>query len=72
MNLVYGEIIELFGEDGSRMGKVRIHGVLKKVSLDLLTAPSVGDTVLLCEGVALNKVDKSTPREAMYVSGHSR
>jgi hydrogenase maturation factor len=72
MNLVYGEIIELFEEDESRMGKVRIHGVLKKVSLDLLTAPSVGDIVLLCEGVALNKVDQSTLREAMYVSGHSR
>ena len=72
MNLIFGEIIELFDEDGSRMGKVRIHGVLKKLSLDLLTVPSVGDTVLLCEGVALNKVDQSAPREAIYVSGHSR
>ena len=35
-----------------------------------LTGPAVGDTVLLCEGVALSKVEKLT--EEVYVPGHTR
>ena len=72
MNLVYGEIVELCPEDTLLMGKVRVGEALKKVSLDLLTDPAPGDTVLLCEGVALSKVDPSIPTEAVYVSGHTR
>ena len=72
MNLVYGEILELFPEGELLMGKVRIGGALKKVSLDLLTDPFPGDTVLMCEGIALTKVERSTPTKTNYVSGHSR
>lgn len=72
MNLVYGEILELFPEGELLMGKVCIGGALKKVSLDLLTDPTPGDTVLMCEGIALGKVERSTPTEAIYVSGHTR
>ena len=72
MNLVFGEIVGLFPGGGLLTGKVRIGGVLKKVSLDLLTDPEPGDKVLLCEGIALGKVDQSIPTEAVYVSGHTR
>ena len=72
MNLVYGEIVELCPEGEWVMGKVRIGGALKKVSLDLLTDPAPGDTVLMCEGVALSKVERSTPTEANHVPGHTR
>ena len=72
MNLVYGEIVELCPEDTLLMGKVRVGEALKKVSLDLLTDPEPGDKVLLCEGIALGKVDQSIPTEAVYVSGHTR
>ncbi len=57
MNLIYGEIIEIFSEDGIKMGRVRVGRALKKVPLDLLTEPGRGDRVLLCDGVAISKVD---------------
>jgi hydrogenase maturation factor len=56
MNLVYGEIVDLFIEDGMQMGNVRVTGVVKKVALGLVTWPRCGDRVLLCDGVAIGKV----------------
>jgi len=38
------------------MGRVRVGGALKKVPLDLLTDAECGDTVLVCDGVAISKV----------------
>ncbi len=32
MNLVYAQIIEIFVEDGMRMGRIRAGGAVKKVS----------------------------------------
>jgi hydrogenase maturation factor len=72
MNLVYGEILELLPEGELLMGKVRVGRALKTVALDLLKDPIPGDTVLMCEGVALGKVERSTPTEAVYVPGHTR
>ena len=72
MNLVYGEIIELVPDEGQLMGKVRIGGARQTILLDLLTDPAPGDTVLMCEGVALSKVERSIPTEAVYVPGHTR
>jgi hydrogenase maturation factor len=58
MNLIYGEIIELITENGMQMGMVRVSGVLKKVPLDLLTSVQCGDKVLICDGVAISKVQE--------------
>ena len=71
MNLLYGEIVSMFLEDEMRIGKVRVHGTLKNVLLDLITAAEIGDFVLLCDGVAIAKVDKKRKTENNYVSGHS-
>jgi hydrogenase maturation factor len=65
MNLLYARLIEIGEEDGIRVGKVQVGGASKKVPLDLLTAVSCGDTLLICDGVAISKVDKD-------VSGDSR
>lgn len=59
MNLLYGEIVEFLVEDGMRMGNVRVSGALKKVPLDLLTDVRCGDNVLLCDGVAISKVEEN-------------
>ena len=72
MNLVYGEILELVPEERQLLGKIRVGGALKKVSLDLLTGPAPGDTVLMCEGLALSKVEPSNPTETDHVPGHTR
>jgi len=63
MNRVYGEIAAVFVEDGIAHGRIRVGGVLKKVPLDLLTDAGCGDTVLLCDGVAISKVGEMTKPE---------
>ena len=72
MNLIYGEIIEIFSEDGIKMGRVRVGRALKKVPLDLLTGVKCGDKVLLCDGVAISRVDETAKREKNHVSRNSR
>jgi len=72
MNLIYAEIVEVLSGPGTRLGKIRVNGAAKIVSLDLLTDPAPGATVLLCDGVALGKVDEPTTKETGYVSGHPR
>ena len=72
MNLVYGEVTELFIENGMRMGFVRVSGPLKKVPLDLLTSIQRGDTVLICDGVAVSKATNTVGDKIKHVSGDSR
>jgi hydrogenase maturation factor len=71
MNLIYGRIVEMFPEDGLLTGKIRVAGASKRVSLDLLVDPRVGDRVLICDGVAISKVEAQTTTEINYVSGNS-
>ncbi len=58
MNLIYGEVVEISTEDGVRFGKIRVAGALKKIPLELLTNVARGDRVLVCDGVAISKVDE--------------
>ena len=55
MNLLYGQIVEIVSEDGMRFGKIRVGGAKKKVSLELLGEPQIGDRVLVCDGIAISK-----------------
>jgi hydrogenase maturation factor len=71
MNLLYGEIVTVFHDDALLMGKVRVGGAQKNIALDLLTDPQPGDTVLMCEGVALARV-KSSSKEPHHVSRDPR
>ncbi len=56
MNLVYADIIKVFTDNGQRMGKVNINGVLKVVPLLLLPDADIGDKILLCDGVPISKM----------------
>jgi len=58
MNLIYGEVVEILTEDGMKFGKVRVGGAVKKIPLELLTDVARGDRVLICDGVAISKVDE--------------
>ena len=71
MNLIYGEIVDVFSGPEPRLGKIRVGGAVRTISLDLLTDAAPGDTVLVCEGVAIGKVD-SLPKKASYVPGDTR
>jgi hydrogenase maturation factor len=74
MNLIYGEVIEVFSDNAMRMGKVKLGGAMKKICLDLLADIDVrsGDTILVCDGVALSKVDDGSEVEENDVSGNTR
>jgi hydrogenase maturation factor len=69
MNLVYGEIVGVSLEGEMRVGKIRVGGALKNVFLDLVAAAEIGDSILLCDGVAIATVEKKTKTEKNYVSG---
>jgi hydrogenase maturation factor len=68
MNLIYAEIIDLTVEGGMQIGSVRVSGAIKKVPLDLIIDAKRGDKVLLCDGVAIGKVEQ-TNRHSNHVSG---
>ncbi len=69
MNLVYGEIVEVLSENGVLVGRLRVHGAIKKIPLGLLTDAAQGDRVLVCDGVAISKVADSSEGETKHVSG---
>jgi hydrogenase maturation factor len=57
MNLIYGEVVDIFTENEIKFGKVRVGRALKKVPIELLTNVARGDTILLCDGVAISRVE---------------
>jgi hydrogenase maturation factor len=59
MNLVYGEVLDLEIEEGMKIGSVRVLGVLKKVPLHLVPEARRGDKVLICDGLAIGKVEET-------------
>ena len=69
MNLVYGEVVSVDERDPTKMARIKIAGAIKEVSIGLLTGVRIGDRVLLCDGVAIARVDEQT---SDYVSGDSR
>ena len=72
MNLLYGDIVEIFSQDGMRMGKVRVAGAVKNIPLELLTDVQSGDRVLVCDGVAISRVSTPSRTETRNVPGDSR
>jgi len=58
MNLLYAEVVDLLTEREMRMARVRIAGALRQVPIDLVSDVRRGDRVLLCDGVAIAKVEE--------------
>ena len=69
MNLIYGEVVGLNERDPMKMALIKIAGAIKEVSVGLLTGVRIGDRVLLCDGVAIARVDEQT---SDHVSRDSR
>jgi hydrogenase maturation factor len=63
MNLLSGQIEEIYVQDGMAMGKVSVRGVLLKVSLTFLMDAKIGDTILIESGVAISKTEMEQVRE---------
>ena len=54
MNLLTGQLEELYIEDGTTMGKVNVNGAFMRVPLFFLLDAKVGDTVLIESGVGIS------------------
>ncbi len=70
MNLVYGEVVEIFRESGIQMGRIRFGGAMRKAPLDLICDAALGDRVLLCDGVAIGKVEDFVNDDFSPVTNH--
>ena len=64
MNLLYGRLVEIGEQDGIRVGKVQVGGANTKVPLELLTDVTCGDRLLICDGVAISKVEEDVPGDS--------
>jgi hydrogenase expression/formation protein HypC len=53
-----GKIIEVYEEDGIRMGKVDFGGVIKEACLDFLPNIQVGDYTIVHVGFGISQVDE--------------
>jgi hydrogenase maturation factor len=54
MNIMTGQIEEIFVSDGMTMGKISVRGAYVKVPLTFLISAKVGDTVVIESGVAIS------------------
>lgn len=58
MTLVTGEIVEIYQNGFSHMGKIRVSGAFIRVPLMLLPEARVGDLVLVEGGVGIGLVGR--------------
>ena len=58
-----GKIVEIWGEDFIRMGKVDFGGVMREVSLAYVPEAQIGDYVIVHVGFALNVLDEEEAQE---------
>jgi hydrogenase expression/formation protein HypC len=59
-----GQVIE-FVDEGNRLAKVDVAGVVRSVNVGLLDDPAPGDWVLIHVGFALSKVDEDEARATL-------
>ncbi len=58
-----GKIVEIWGEDFARMGKVDFGGVVREVSLAYVPEAHIGDYVIVHVGFALSVLDEEEAQE---------
>jgi len=63
MNIVTGQLEEIYVNDGMTMGKVSVRGAYLKVPLTFLMSAKVGDTIVIESGVAISRSEKERTSE---------
>ena len=58
-----GKIVEVWGEDFFRMGKVDFGGIVREVSLCYVPEGQVGDYIIVHAGFALHTLDEAEAQE---------
>lgn len=56
MNLVAGEIVEIYSNNGTTTAKIQVRGAYLRVPLTLVAGAKVGDSILVESGVAIAKI----------------
>jgi hydrogenase maturation factor len=63
MNLITGEVVDIYVDGWKTMGRVRISGALMHVPMMFLPDAKVGDRILIDSGVAIAKVESRQSEE---------
>jgi hydrogenase maturation factor len=63
MNIITGELVEIFVADGTTMGKVSVRGAYMNVPLTFLMSAKAGDTVVIESGIAISVSEKEHTTE---------
>ena len=63
MNLVAGEIIEIYNENETPMAKIRVRGAHLRVPLTLVPGVGIGDCILVESGIAIAKIENKIAEE---------
>jgi hydrogenase maturation factor len=58
MNVITGQLEEIYVNDGMTMGKISVRGAYLKVPLTFLMSARVGDTIVIQSGVAISKTEQ--------------
>lgn len=61
-----GKIIEIFEENGLKMGKVDFGGVIKTVCLEYIPDAQVGDYTVVHVGFGISKLNEQEAQEMLY------
>ncbi|MBI5216878.1 MAG: HypC/HybG/HupF family hydrogenase formation chaperone [Ignavibacteriae bacterium] len=73
MNLLTGQIEEIYIENGTTYGRVNVNGAYKRVPLFFLLEAKVGDTVLIEAGVGISIYQEETETDYVFSdTGKSR
>jgi hydrogenase maturation factor len=67
MNLHYAQLVEVKAGGGNPEGKIRVGGAIRTVSLALVPDARRGDEVLLCDGMAICRVENQNEKEKNHV-----
>lgn len=60
-----GKVVEVYEQDGTRMGKVDFDGIVKEICLSFVPEAEVGDYTIVHVGFGITKVDEESANETL-------
>ena len=60
-----GKVVEVYEQDGARMGKVDFDGIVKEICLSFVPEAEIGDYTIVHVGFGITKVDEESAHETL-------
>ena len=60
-----GKIIDVYDQNGARMGKVDFDGIVKEICLSFVPEADVGDYTIVHVGFGITKVDEASSHDTL-------